>query len=139
MGIAVALAVTAVAPAYASETKTISIVKNCATWGVTATCVVTSSRPLGFLSGSVITYGGGPGGHPFDLFGAGTDVQIVTASGNGAAPGFCQMNGVLGLGHCTFSSGSGKLDGFSADLIVTSLGGGDWSLIGAYAYRSDED
>ena len=139
LGLAVALAVIAVAPASASDTKTISIVKNCATWGTTATCVVTSSRPLGFLAGSVITYGGGPSGHPFDLFGAGTDVQIVTANGHGSAPGFCHMNGVLGVGHCTFSSGTGKLDGFSADLVVTSLGAGNWSLIGAYEYRGDDE
>ncbi|HYK99142.1 MAG TPA: hypothetical protein VEU77_12195 [Candidatus Acidoferrales bacterium] len=140
MGIAAALAVVATAPVYASETNAISIVKNCATWGTTATCVVTSSRPLGFLSGAVITYGGGPGGHPFDLFGAtGTDVQIVTDSPSGAAPGFCHMNPAIGLGHCTFSSGTGKLNGFSADLVVRSLGSGNWSLIGSYSYRSDED
>lgn len=139
IGIALALVAIAAAPAYASETKTISITKNCATWGTTATCVVTSSRPLGFLTGSVITYGGGPGGHPFNLFGAGTDVQIVTANGHGSAPGFCQMNGVLGVGHCTFASGTGKLEGFSADLQVLSLGGGNWSLIGSYEYRGDDE
>src|SRR6202022_2258171 len=122
--VAVALAVTAVAPAYASETRNISMVKNCATWRTTATCVVTSSRPLGFLAGSVITYGGGPGPHQFDLFRAGTEVQIVTENGKGSAPGFCRLNGVTGLGHCTFSSGTGKLQGFSADLNVTNVGGG---------------
>jgi len=139
IGLAVALAAIAGGPAYASETKTISIVKNCATWGVTATCVVTSSRPLGFLADSVITYGGGPSGHPRDLFGAGTDVQIVTANGKGTAPGFCQMNAAIGVGHCTFSSGAGKLSGFSADLVVTSIGSANWTLIGSYQYRDDED
>ena len=140
IGIVVVLAAIAAAPGYASDTKTISLTKNCATWGTTATCVVTSSKPLGFLTGSVITYGGGPSGHPFDLFGAGTDVQIATQNGHGSAPGFCHMDPIIGLGHCTFSSGTGKLDGFSADLQVASLGGGNWSLIGTYEYRGgDED
>ena len=140
MGIAVALALTTVAPSYASDTKSISIVKNCANWPTTATCVVTSSRPPGFLVGSVITYGGGPSGHPRDLFGTGTDVKLVTANGKNSAPGFCRLNGATGLGHCTFSSGTRKLRGFSADLVVTNIGGGNWTLIGTYQrHGNDED
>ena len=138
-GVAAMLAVIAASPVYASETKSISIVKNCLTWQSTATCVVTSSRPLGFLTGSVITYGGGPGPHQFDLFGAGTDVVIVTANGRGSAPGFCRLNGATGLGHCTFSSGTGKLDGFSADLNVTRVGGGNWTLVGTYQRHGDDE
>jgi len=137
--IAVTLAVTAVAPAYASDTKNISLVKNCATWRTTATCVVTSSRPLGFLAGSVITYGGGPGPGQFALFGAGVAVQLVTTNPDGSAPGFCRLNGATGLGHCTFSSGTGKLEGFSADLNVTNIGGGNWTLIGTYQRHGDDE
>jgi NitT/TauT family transport system substrate-binding protein len=104
-----------------------------------ATDAAASSRPLGFLAGSVITYGGGPGPHQFDLFGAGVDVQIVTTNPDGSAPGFCRLNGVTGLGHCTFSSGTGKLEGFSADLNVTNIGGGNWTLIGTYQRQSDDE
>ena len=133
-GIAVVLAVVAVSPAFATDTKTISAVKNCSTWRVTATCVITASDPLKSLIGSVITYGGGPGPHQFDLFGVGTDVELVTAQGQGSAPGFCRLNAAIGVGHCTFSNGTGRLNTFTADLVVTNVGSGNWTLSGTYSF-----
>jgi hypothetical protein len=138
-GVVAAITILAGSAAFANDSHRLSLVKNCGTWPTTATCVITSSTPLGFLVGSVITYGGGPSGHPLALFGAGTDVQLVTANGRSSAPGFCQMNGVLGLGHCTFSSGTRKLEGFSADLIVRSIGGGNWTLQGTYRFDRDDN
>ena len=58
----------------ASQTKTISMVKNCATWPTTSTCIVTRAAPLRFLRGSVITYHDPSNlGNP-----VGTDVTIAT-------------------------------------------------------------
>jgi hypothetical protein len=126
-------------PASAKDTHQISMVKNCQAWP--PTCVITSSRPLGFLTGGVITYLDPPSlGTP-----AGTDVRVVTRNGRSSAPGHCRFDWTAlpaPAGLCTFTSGTGALTGFSARLDVGWIvGTADFTLIGTYRFdrRGDSD
>jgi hypothetical protein len=134
-GLVAAIAMLASSSVSASETKTLSMVKNCQTWP--PTCVVTSSRPLGFMVDSVITYLDPPSlGTP-----AGTDVRIVTANGKSSAPGHCRFDWAAlpaPAGLCTFTSGTGKLAGFTAHLDVGWIvGTADFTLRGTYSFDRD--
>ena len=135
-GLVAAIAMLASSSVSASETKTLSMVKNCQTWP--PTCVVTSSRPLGFMVDSVITYLDPPSlGTP-----AGTDVRIVTANGKSSAPGHCRFDWAAlpaPAGLCTFTSGTGKLAGFNAHLDVGWIvGTADFTLRGTYSFDHDD-
>lgn len=123
--------------ASAEDAHRITMVKNCQSWP--PTCVVTSSRPLGFLVGSVITYA-----TPANLgTPAGTDVSIRTASGRSSAPGHCRFDWAAlpaPAGVCTFSSGTGKLVGFNARLDVGWIvGTSDFTLRGTYDFDRDSE
>ena len=133
-GVLAALVLAAI-PAAAHEDKTLSMVKNCANWP--PTCVVTSSTPLGFMRGSVITYLDPPSLGTA----AGTDVRITTANGNSSAPGHCMFDWSLPTpaGLCTFTSGTGKLTGFNARLDVAWIGGADFTLRGTYGFVHAND
>lgn len=140
-GLLAAMAMLAGTPAAAHQDKTLSMVKNCAAWP--PTCVITSSRPLGFMVGSVITYLA-----PLSLeTPAGTDVRITTANGKGSAPGHCMFDWAAlpaPAGLCTFTSGTGKLAGFNSRLNVAWIGGSsDFTLRGTYEFdrenNSDRD
>lgn len=137
-GLVVAIAMLASSSVSASETKALSMVKNCQTWP--PTCVVTSSHPLGFMVGSVITYLDPPSlGTP-----EGTDVRILTANGKGSAPGHCRFDWAalpVPAGLCTFTSGTGKLAGFNARLDVGWIAGtADFTLDGTYSFdRGDSN
>jgi hypothetical protein len=132
-----AIAVLGSSSASAEDAHRITMVKNCQSWP--PTCVVTSSRPLGFLVGSVITYAtpatlGTP---------AGTDVTIKTASGSTSAPGHCRFDWAAlpaPAGLCTFTSGTGQLVGFNARLDVGWIAGtSDFTLRGTYEFDRDSD
>lgn len=132
-----AIAVLGSSSVSAEDAHRITMVKNCQSWP--PTCVVTSSRPLGFLVGSVITY------HtPATLeTPAGTDVTIGTANGSSSAPGHCRFDWTAlpaPAGLCTFTSGTGKLAGFSAHLDVAWIvGTSDFTLRGTYEFDRDSD
>jgi len=124
-----AIAVLGSSSASAEDAHRITMVKNCQSWP--PTCVVTSSRPLSFLVGSVITY------HTPATLGtpAGTDVTIGTANGRSSAPGHCRFDWTAlpaPAGLCTFTSGTGKLAGFNARLDVA------W-IVGRGTYEFDRD
>ena len=134
-GLVAAMTVITGSASLASDSHRLSMVKNCAAWP--PTCVVTASKPLGFMVGSVITYlTPATLGTP-----AGTDVRIDTANGKSSAPGHCRFDWTVAppAGLCTFTSGSGKLSGFAARLNVAYLGGPDFSLIGTYRIDRDND
>jgi hypothetical protein len=117
------------------ESKTLTVTKECGIAslapGELRYCIVTASnfRPL---RGAKIRYFG-PGfftpDHPF------LDSRVVIESeqgGGGTAFGHCLVRGVPEvLGACQFTGGSGSLEGFKADVTVTTLDGRTWYWNGA--------
>jgi hypothetical protein len=117
------------------ESKTLTVTKECGTAilapGELRYCTVTASsfRPL---RGAKIRYFG-PGfftpDHPF------LDSWVVIESaygGGGTAFGHCLVRGVPEvLGACQFTGASGSLEGFKADVTVTTLDGRTWYWNGA--------
>ena len=117
------------------DSKTLTLTKECGTAilapGELGYCTVTASnfRPL---RGAKIRYFG-PGfltpDHPF------LDSWVVIESehgGGGTAFGHCLVRGVPEpLGACQFTGGSGSLQGFKADVTVTTPGGKTWYWNGA--------
>jgi hypothetical protein len=121
-----AIAIIGGSSASAEDGHRISMVKNCQSWP--PTCVITSSRPLGFTYLTPATLG-----TP-----AGTDVIVATANGRSAAPGHCRFDWTAlpaPAGLCTFTSGTGRLAGFSARLDVGWIvGTADFTLRGTYRF-----
>jgi hypothetical protein len=133
VAIAVALlAVLAASSALAAETKSLYLVKTC-TFTPTVTCLVTTST-LKILRGSTFHYLG-----PASLGTTGSPMLITTANRvrKGTASGVCHFSGTTG--HCVFTSGTGSLAGFHADLNVLSIGGADFSLTGTYWFDRHHD
>jgi hypothetical protein len=50
----------------------------------------------------------------------------------GTASGVCHFDSATKSGHCEFTSGTGSLAGFHANLAGVALGGNDYSLAGPY-------
>jgi hypothetical protein len=112
------------------ESRTLRLTKECGTAtlasGELGYCTVIASnfRPL---RGAKIRYFG-PGffaaNHPF------LDSWVVIESeqgGGGTAFGHCLVRGVPDvLGACQFTGGSGSLNGFKADVTVTTVDGRNW-------------
>jgi hypothetical protein len=117
------------------ESKTLTVTKECGTAilapGELGYCTVTASnfRPL---TGAKIRYFG-PGfiapDHPF------LDSWVVIESefgGGGTAFGHCLVRAVpTPLGACQFTGGSGSLEGFKADVTVTTVDGRIWHWNGS--------
>ena len=129
------LAVVVLAPqsSQAEESKEstkLTLTKECGTAtlqpGELGYCTVTESN-FRQLRGAKIRYFG-PGfftaDHPF------LDSRVViesTRGGGGTAFGHCLVRGVPEpLGACQFTGGSGSLQGFKADVTVTTLDGTIW-------------
>jgi hypothetical protein len=130
--IAASLMVLAASVALGSDTNSLNLVKSCATFPTTHTCVVTSSN-VGILLGSTFHYL-----DPSKLGSSGSPMLITTAPGvpEGTASGKCQFRGTTG--HCRFTSGTGSLAGFHANAQVLSIPGG-FSLTGTYHFSGDGD
>jgi hypothetical protein len=129
------LMILAASSALGAETKAKSLylVKNCATFATASTCVITSSS-LKILRGSTLHYL-----EPGNLTLAGTPMLLTTANTRGirkgTANGFCQLNFGTGVGHCSFTSGTGSLAGFHMDTTVLHIDSGpNWSLTGTYYF-----
>jgi hypothetical protein len=112
------------------ESRALTVTKECGTAklavGELDYCTVTESNFPG-LRGAKIRYFG-PGfitpDHPF------LDSWVViesTRRGGGTAFGHCLVRGVPdALGACEFTGGSGSLNGFRADVTVTTVDGTIW-------------
>jgi len=117
------------------ESKTLTLTKECGTAilapGELRYCTVTASnfRPL---RGAKIRYFGPGFFTPDHRF---LDSWVVIESeqgGGGTAFGHCLVRGVPEvLGACQFTGGSGSLEGFKADVTVTTLDGTTWYWNGA--------
>ena len=94
-------------------------------------CTVTESNVRALRGAKIRYFGPGffTGDHPF------LDSWVVIESdqgGGGTAFGHCLVRGVPDvLGACQFTGGSGSLQGFKADVTVTTVDGTIWYWNGA--------
>ena len=123
--------------------KKLTLTKECGTAtlqpGELSYCTVTQSN-FRQLRGAKIRYFG-PGfftaDHPF------LDSRVViesTRGGGGTAFGHCLVRGVPEvLGACQFTGGSGSLQGFKADVTVTTVDGTIWHWNGSASSGDERD
>jgi hypothetical protein len=131
--------------AFAAWPKTLSGLKDCGTFPAPPVCVVTDSN-LKILQGAAVTY-------TAIVFSADHLTSPVTlrATDNreSTATGQCTFyfaGPTAGNGHCEYWSGTGRLAGFSATIIVgtTDIVQSDGvgfvnSLTGTYSFHRDND
>ena len=131
--------------ASAAWPKTLSALKDCGTFPNPPVCIVTESN-LKILQGAAVTY-------TAIVFSADHLTSPVTlrATDNreSTATGQCTFyfaGPTAGNGHCEYWSGTGKLAGFSATIIVGTTGtlqsdgvGYVNSLTGTYSFDRDND
>jgi hypothetical protein len=91
------------------------VIKECSeyTGAVGSFCTITSSNVRGIKVGSKVFYFQAAGATSLD-----SDVALYTGPKNLAA-GHCALNFATSAGVCTFSGGTGTLDGFRARVDVT--------------------
>jgi hypothetical protein len=94
-------------------------------------CTVTSSNVARIPVGTKIFYAQAAGSTSLD-----SDVILYTGPRN-TATGHCALEFATGVGQCTLSGGTGRLDGIRARVDVSYLGEYDWAWDGTY--RIDED
>jgi hypothetical protein len=118
--VAVAFTVVTGPSASAAQTKTLNALKDCGTFPTPAVCIVTESN-LKILRGASVTY-------TAIVFSAdhltspvtlrATDKRASTATGQCT---FYFAGPTAGNGHCEYWSGTGKLAGFHATIIVGTV------------------
>ena len=97
----------------------------------------------GLLHGHILERRGYPGRHQiFYAQAAGptsldSDVILYVGPGN-TATGHCALDFATGLGRCTLSGGTRRLDGIRARVDVSYLGGDDWAWDGTYRFSHDD-
>jgi hypothetical protein len=68
------------------------------------------------------------------------DSNVVLDAGNGdRAVGRCTLDFSTGLGLCTFSNGTGRLSGFTAEVKVSFLSGTLWAWDGTYSFMAEPE
>ncbi len=95
-------------------------------------CTVTSSNVAGIRVGSRIFYAQAAGQTSLD-----SDIILYAGPGN-TATGHCALDFATGLGRCTLSGGTKRLDGIRARVDVSYLGGYDWAWDGKYRFSKDD-
>ena len=99
-------------------------------------CTVTSSNVTEIEVGSRVVYAQAI---DFSTLSLDSDVVIdVPGPGSNTAFGHCQVNLVSGLGHCTFSGGTGKFTWFQASVAVTHDANFLWYWEGTYSFSPQE-
>lgn len=96
-------------------------------------CTVTSSNVAAIRVGTKIFYAQAAGPTSLD-----SDVILYAGPGN-TATGHCALDFATGLGRCTLSGGTRRLDGIRARVDVSYLGGYDWAWDGTYRFSEDDD
>jgi len=96
-------------------------------------CTVTSSNVAAIGVGTKIFYAQAAGPTSLD-----SDVILYAGPGN-TATGHCALDFATGLGQCTLSGGTRRLDGIRARVDVSYLSGYDWAWDGTYRFREDGD
>jgi len=96
-------------------------------------CTVTSSNVAAIPAGTKIFYAQAAGPTSLD-----SDVILYAGPGN-TATGHCALDFTTGLGECTLSGGTRRLDGIRARVDVSHLGGDDWAWDGTYRFGEDGD
>ncbi len=94
-------------------------------------CTVTSSNVAAIAVGTKIFYAQAAGPTSLD-----SDVILYVGPGN-TATGHCALDFATGLGRCTLSGGTRRLDGIHARVDVSYLGGYDWAWDGTYRFSDD--
>jgi len=95
-------------------------------------CTVTSSNVAAIPAGTKIFYAQAAGPTSLD-----SDVILYAGPGN-TATGHCALDFATGLGRCTLSGGTRRLDGIRARVDVSYLGGDDWAWDGRYRFSHDD-
>src|SRR5262245_58190665 len=95
-------------------------------------CTITSSNVKEIEVGSRVFYAQAA---DFSTLSLDSDVVIdLPGPGNNTAFGHCQVNLASGIGHCTFSGGTGKFTHFHGSVNGALLGGPDWAWDGTYSF-----
>ena len=135
-------AVSAGGPLSSSNSAFVQAVKTCSlnqTVPQVVCQVTTSSVPL--LQGATIAYVSDPAIFSSPAPGridSDVDLTLAVAKGNGAAEGHCTFYFATGTGICHFSSGTGELAGFHAELSIGTVSQGTYSVIGKYWIARDD-
>jgi hypothetical protein len=95
-------------------------------------CTVTSSNVAAIGVGTKIFYAQAASPTSLD-----SDVILYAGPGN-TATGHCALDFATGLGQCTLSGGTRRLDGIRARVDVSYLGGYDWAWDGTYRFSEDD-
>ena len=95
-------------------------------------CTVTSSNLAAIRVGTKIFYAQAAGQNSLD-----SDVILYVSRGN-TATGHCDLDFLTGLGQCTLSGGTRRLDGIRARVDVSYLGDVDWAWDGTYRFSDDD-
>jgi len=100
-----------------------------------AHCTIDSSNLTQIPKGSIVYYTQAAGIIPGML-----DSNIVLDAGHGdRAIGRCTLDLSTRLGLCTFSNGTGRLDGFTAEVKVSYLHGFVWAWDGTYHFQPESE
>jgi hypothetical protein len=94
-------------------------------------CTVTSSNVAAIPVGTLIFYAQAAGPTSLD-----SDVILYAGPAN-TATGHCELDFATGVGRCTLSGGTRRLDGIRARVDVSYLGGYDWAWDGTYRFEDD--
>ena len=95
-------------------------------------CTITSSNVTEIEVGSRVVYAQAAN---FSTLSLDSDVVIdLPGPANNTAFGHCQVNLASGIGHCTFSGGTGKFTHFHGSVNGALLGGPDWAWDGTYSF-----
>ncbi len=118
-GTIVALTFLVPSVAASSPLGEVHLTKTCPTFETTATCTVQTAPSGPIPVGTVATYNG-------PLFAPAVSSAVILTTPNGStATGHCtliwrpELSGDDGFGTCTFTSGTGSLAGFHANLKIT--------------------
>jgi hypothetical protein len=116
-------------------TRPLHVTKECSqyTGQIGSYCTITSSNVAAITVGTKVFYAQAAGPSSLD-----SDVILYAGPGNTAA-GHCVLDFATGRGLCTFSDGTGTLEGFTARANVSYLGGPDWAWNGTYRFREHGD
>jgi hypothetical protein len=110
----------------------LNVTKDCSTYSGAAgqICTITASNLADIEVGSTVTYATAAVGTDLD-----TDIVLDSPGpGSDLATGHCKLSLATGIGACTFSGGTGKFTGFSANVAVSHRGGTVYAWDGTYSY-----
>ena len=110
------------------------VTKTCPTYTGAAGdfCTITASNVTKIEVGSRVVYAQAA---DFSTLSLDSDIVIdLPGLGNNTAFGHCQVDLASGIGHCTFSGGTGKFTQFHGSVNGALLGGPDWAWDGTYSF-----